>query len=170
MIYAAGAYLPVAVTKAATPFGGANEALTSHSDFALGVLWNRGARHALGIGFGAGWGIRTGERGFERNQLHATYRRWLRNGIAVDVSPGIVRGDVRAPAARDASDRRTGTTATVDLHYKHWAIATVRGDFMSGKDPGAEAFYVGFKLDGYTAVLASALAGVAYVAAAFESN
>jgi hypothetical protein len=61
-------------------------------------------------------------------------------------------------------------TATVDLHYRHWAIATIRGDLMSGTDPSAKALYVGVKFDGYTAVAASVLAGAAYIVANFGAK
>jgi len=165
VLYTAAAYFPVAATKVPVDFGGPLKTLTSHSDFSLGVLWNAGARHGIGLGVGSGWGVRRGENGYERNDLHATYRRWLRNGTAIDLSPGIVRTDVQLPTFRYLTERRTGVTATVDLHVRHWAIATIRGDVMSGKDPSAKALYVGVKFDGYTALAASALAAAAYFVA-----
>ena len=81
VLYIAAAYLPVAATNVPVDFGGPTKTLTRHSDFSLGLLWNAGAHHALGLGFGAGWGMRSEETGYERNDLHATYRRWLRNGM-----------------------------------------------------------------------------------------
>ena len=166
VLFTAAGYASVAASTFADPNGVSKEALVSHSDFSLGALWNVDQRNGLGFGLGAGWGIRGNDRDFQRNAVYAVYRRWFANGLAFDVAPGFVRGDVRDPSLPISPVRRSGGTVTVDLHYKHWAIATMRGDFMSGNDPRANAFYIGLKVDGYTALVASLLAGLAYLGAA----
>lgn len=170
ILLTAAAYTPVLTSRFDDPNGTFKAALIPHSDFALGAVVNVGDRHGIGFGVGGGAGLSGRQREFERNEIHAIYRRWLGNGMAVDIAPGFVRQDVRRPDASRFPTRRSGGTLTVDLHYKHWAIATVRGDVMSGRDPNAKAVYVGFKVDGYTAVVGSALAAAAYFAAALAGS
>jgi hypothetical protein len=170
VVVTAAAYTPIAATDVEDQLGKSKHALTAHSDFALGVLWNASQRNAFGLAVGGGAGLTGHDRDFERNEIHAIYRRWLRNDMAFDFEPGLTRADVRNPAFLIGPVRRTGGTVTMDLHYKHWAIATVRGDLMSGDEPNAKALYVGFKVDGYTAVLASGAAALAYFFAAISDS
>ena len=170
VVYAAAAYAPIAATEFDDVYGKTQKALTSHSDFSLGVLWNVGERDAFGLGVGAGWGISSYDTDFERNDIHATYRRWFKNGMALDVSTGFLRADVRDTTFGTEPVRRSGANVSVDLHYKHWAIATVRGDFMSGDAPSAKAVYVGLKFDSYPGLIMSAVAAVAYAAGAMGSG
>ena len=60
---------------------------------------------------------------------------------------------------------RTGGTLGVDLHYRHWAIASARADILPGGPPRGLGGYVGVKVDGYWALGVTAVAALLAAAA-----
>lgn len=178
--YAVGTYRPFVISKVEydTPnFGGlrtVREETLEGPYFAasLDMLWNRDERHALGVG---------AEAGETRRAFRVVYRRWLDGAVAVDVAPGVLRTDVATPRVISfpggsfvAIDRvpRTGGTLGVDLHYRHWAIASARADYLPGGPTRGAGGYVGAKVDGYWALAATAIAGLLYgaLAAAYAGS
>jgi hypothetical protein len=169
ILYAVGLHGPLLVSKVeyeSPTFDGPNrivrkETLDWYPAVSLGVLSNRDENHSLGVG---------AEVGDDRTAFHVVYRRWLEGGVALDVAPGVIRTAVTTPRVISslggvfvvADDvQRTGGTLGVDLHYRHWAIASVRADFVPGGPPQAVGGYVGVKWDGYWALAASAAAAIA---------
>src|SRR5688500_10303301 len=126
----------------------------------LDILWNRDERHALGVGAAVG---------DSRTAFRVVYRRWLEGGVALDVAPGVLRTDVVTPRlisyqggidVADTEVPRTGGTLGVDLHYRHWAIASARADILPGGPPRGLGGYVGVKVDGYWALGVTAVAAL----------
>ena len=170
VLYAVGFHRPFVVSKVEyeTPnFGGGTrtvreETLDSYYAASLDILWNRDARHALGVG---------AEVGDARTAVRVIYRRWLEGAVALDVAPGLLRTDVVTPRVisfpfgvivAPEEEQRTGGTLGVDLHYRHWAIASARADFLPGGPPRGVGAYVGVKVDGYWALAATAIAALLY--------
>jgi len=95
-----------------------------------GVLWNRADNTALGVTLSAG--------GDDMLNAEMRWRHWLRRRMAVDVSMGWTR-------ARAGS----GVTAAVQFLPKDLFSASIRSDFVQGKEETKSATYVGVHAGSY---------------------
>lgn len=144
----------------------------------IGIMRNISQQYALGISHFIGFDSEFLFRGGLKLRL----RKWLRNEVSIDLSPGIILWDTGSAALGAGNAYHTpGFTGSVDLKVKEWFALSVMTEYMrarQGEDHhiiGGESHkyiredgndlgvYFGIKSGSYPGLVGNAAAGLTAV-------
>ena len=130
--------------------------MSSQLTWEVGMMTNRGPRAALGATLLLGFGDSGGDVG-----LKGRYRRWLgRDGAALDVGGGVIRGTTNG---RSGTRTGTGLTGDVALNAADYGAIVVRMDMLRAEGRNTSAIYGGVRLGSKPALVGTGALAVGFV-------